>query len=95
MSAAITAVVVSFADPDACSRAITSLLAQSPAPIEVLVIDNDPAGATARALSAFEIAPNVRIVHPGANLGYTGAANLAAREAHGEWLFFLNPDAVA
>ena len=39
--------------------------------------------------------PIVRTLHPGANLGYVGAANLAAGEARGEWLFFLNPDAVA
>jgi GT2 family glycosyltransferase len=95
MGAAITAVVVSFADTAASSRAIESLLEQTLEPIEVLVIDNDPGGATARALAGDRISPEVRIVHPGANLGYTGAANLAAREARGEWLFFLNPDAVA
>ncbi len=91
----ITAVVVSFADPVACSRGIESLLGQSLPPVEVLVIDNDPGGATARALAMSRISPNVRIVQPGVNLGYTRAANLAAREASGEWLFFLNPDAIA
>jgi GT2 family glycosyltransferase len=95
VSTAITAVVVSYADPAASLRAVESLLEQSLAPIEVLVVDNDPGGATARALAADTISPAVRIVHPGANLGYTGAVNLAARKANGEWLFFLNPDAVA
>jgi GT2 family glycosyltransferase len=96
VSAAITAVIVSFGDATASSRAIESLLEQSLAPVEVLVVDNEPAGKTARTLAAdYRISPDVRIVHPGANLGYTGAVNLAAREARGEWLFFLNPDAVA
>ncbi|MFZ1926735.1 MAG: glycosyltransferase family 2 protein [Solirubrobacteraceae bacterium] len=95
MSAEVTAVVVSFADPDACATAIHSLLDQSLRPIEVLVIDNDPAGATVGSLAAGLPSASVRVVHPGANLGYTGAANLAAREARGEWLLFLNPDAVA
>ncbi len=95
MRAAITAVVVSFADVAASARAIESLREQSLAPVEVLVIDNDPAGATVDALSALQISSNIRIIHPGANLGYTGAVNLAAREAKGDWLFFLNPDAVA
>jgi GT2 family glycosyltransferase len=95
MTPAITAVVVSFADPAACARAIQSLVDQSPAPVEVLVVDNDPGEVTTTALVDSPISPNVRIVHSGANLGYTRAANLAAREASGEWLFFLNPDAVA
>jgi GT2 family glycosyltransferase len=95
MTEEITAIVVSFADPIASTRAIQSLLDQSLAPTEVLVVDNDPKGATARALGACQTPRSVRIVHPGVNLGYTGAANLAAREASGEWLFFLNPDAVA
>lgn len=95
MTAAITAVVVSFADPAAAAMALRSLLDQSLAPVEVLVVDNDPRGATACALAAGQISPEVRILHPGVNLGYTGAANLAAQEARGEWLFFLNPDATA
>lgn len=95
MAAAITAVVVSYADPAVTERALESLLDQSLEPVEVLVVDNDPEGATARALSAAQLSSRVRILHPGANLGYTGAANLAAQEASGEWLFFLNPDATA
>jgi GT2 family glycosyltransferase len=94
MPAEITAVVVSFADPDATVGALRSLLDQSPAPTEVLVVDNDPRGATKRALADARLAPSVRILHPGRNLGYTCAANLAAARASGEWLFFLNPDAV-
>ena len=95
MATAITAVVVSYADPTATIGALHSLLGQSLAPAEVLVIDNDPRGATADALAGEPIAAAVQIVHPAANIGYTGAANLAAREASGEWLFFLNPDAIA
>jgi GT2 family glycosyltransferase len=95
MSASITAVVVSFADPAATTRALQSLLDQSVAPVELLVVDNDPDGATTRALTDHEISPDVRMLHRGANLGYTVAANLAAREAVGDWLFFLNPDATA
>ncbi len=95
MDAAIAAIVVSYADPVAPARAIQSLLRQSRVPAEVLAVNNDPEGATARALAASGISSKVRIVHPGANLGYTGAANLAARAASSEWLFFLNPDAVA
>ena len=87
---------MAFADPQACERAIESLLEQSLAPAEVLVVDNDPGGATAKTLAAKSISANVRVLHhPGVNLGYTRAVNLAAREARAEWLFCLNPDAVA
>ena len=95
MAVSITAVVVSFADPAASAKAIQSLTGQSSAPIEVLVVDNDPLGAGAGALAGGPSVPSMRIVHSGVNLGYTGAVNLAAREASGEWLFLLNPDAVA
>jgi len=95
MPAAVTAVIVSYADPAATARTLRSLLDQSLAPIEVLVIDNDADCATARTLTGEGTSPSVRTVCPGTNLGYARAVNLAAREAVGEWLFFLNPDAVA
>jgi GT2 family glycosyltransferase len=96
MRATITAVVVSFADPTATVAAVHSLLAQSHAPLELLVVDNDPQGAMSRTPMPGEgSSTSVRIVHPGTNLGYTGAVNLAAQEAIGEWLFLLNPDATA
>jgi GT2 family glycosyltransferase len=91
----IAAIVVSYADPAATRKAVWSLLDQSSPPREVLVVDNDPAGATRRALDGEETSAGVRVLHPGVNLGYTGAANLAAGQAQGQWLFFLNPDAVA
>lgn len=92
MDCAITAVVVSYASPGAAAQAARSLLTQSLAPCEVLIVDNDPQGAVA---AGGQMPPEVRILHPGENLGYTGAVNLAARHARGEWLFFLNPDAIA
>ncbi len=95
MAAAITAIVVSYSEPDASIRAIRSLLDQSLRPAEVLVVDNDPDGATVRALGLAALSRGVRVLHPGVNLGYTGAVNLAAGQAEGEWLFLLNPDAVA
>lgn len=91
----IAAIVVSYSDPLATGRAVRSLLDQSLTPAEVLVVDNDPEGATLRALTNGEFPRSVRTLHPGVNLGYTSAANLAAQQAEHEWLFFLNPDAVA
>lgn len=95
MAEAVSAVVVSYSDPAASIRALDSLLGQSNPPSEVLVVDNHPERLFARALSGWESRDRVRLVHSGQNLGYTAACNLAAAEAHGDWLFFLNPDARA
>jgi GT2 family glycosyltransferase len=95
MHTPVTAVIVSFADPTAAAAALHSLLEQSLPPAEVLIVDNHPDGLTSRSLATAQLPAHVKILQPGANIGYTGAANLAAREAEGEWLFYLNPDAVA
>ncbi len=95
MAALVTAIVVSFADARACASAVESLTEQSLAPDEVIIIDNDPGGATLHTGVSERLTPDVRIVHTGSNLGYARAANLAAQKAAGEWLFFLNPDAIA
>ncbi|MBV9000423.1 MAG: glycosyltransferase family 2 protein [Solirubrobacterales bacterium] len=91
----VSAVIVSFSDPDATRRAVDSLLSQSSPPIEVLVLDNHPKRLTATAIAGWSQDPRVRLIHSGQNLGYTAACNRAAANAAGDWLFFLNPDARA
>ena len=91
----VSAIIVSFSDPEATRRAVDSLLAQSHPPAEILVADNHPDARTANAMSAWHPDARVRLVHSGENLGYTGGCNVAAAQARGEWLYFLNPDARA
>ena len=91
----VSAIVVGYSDPGATARAVESLLGQSHPPLEVLVVDNDEAARVSAELERRRFPPSVRVVSSGENLGYTRAANLAAVAAEGDWLLFLNPDAVA
>jgi GT2 family glycosyltransferase len=95
MATTVSAVVVSFSDAAATRRAIESLLGQTRPPIEVLLVDNHPKGHTAAAFPAWRFDDRVRLLHSRENIGYTRACNLAAVQARGDWLFFLNPDARA
>ncbi len=70
-------------------------MAQSEPPAEILVLDNHPDALTASAMADWPEEPRLRLLHSGRNLGYASACNLAADQACGDWLFFLNPDAHA
>jgi GT2 family glycosyltransferase len=91
----VSAVIVSFSDPEATRRAIESVLDQTVAPLEVLVVDNDPLARLATLLPRWNLDPRVSLLHSGENVGYTAACNCAAAQARGDWVFFLNPDARA
>lgn len=85
----VCAVVVSYSEPAATRRAVASLRGQTHPPAAIVVVDNGEGPG----LGAVD---GARVVRPGANLGYAAGANLGAREAGTtDWLFFLNPDAVA
>lgn len=82
----VTAVVVAFRHPpEVLARLVHALARQTVTPREILLVDN---GGTARAPEGVD----VRLLQPGRNLGYVGACNLAATEAAGDWLLFVNPD---
>jgi GT2 family glycosyltransferase len=57
----------------------------------VIVVDNGDGGPE---VQEAEARAGVRVLSPGENLGFTGGANLGAREAAGDVLVFLNPDTV-
>lgn len=88
----VSAVVVGYLDPAATVQAILSLQRQTWAPDEILVVDNHPARSISGAVEDME---RVRVVSAGSNLGYTRGVNAGAAHAVGDWLVFLNPDAVA
>jgi GT2 family glycosyltransferase len=89
----ITAVIVFYeGEPEEVAAAIDSLLAQTRAPTEILVIDNGPSGLAEQLRGQ---PPHVKVITPGSNLGYAGGVNLAADLATGDYLMCLNPDARA
>jgi GT2 family glycosyltransferase len=88
----ITAVLVSYDEtPEQLRLAVDSLLAQSRAPAEILIIDNNPGRSSAPELRDY--APGVTLIEPGSNIGYAPAINLAAAHASGDYVLTLNPDA--
>lgn len=74
-------------------RAIKSALAQSHAPLEVIVIDDgssDGTSAVVGALAATE--PRIRLIRQAPNLGGAAARNRGIDAAAGEFLAFLDSD---
>lgn len=62
---------------------------------EILIVDNGNATSEAAFIARFvEETPKARHILTGANLGFGRAANIGAREASGDHLLFVNPDAV-
>jgi GT2 family glycosyltransferase len=90
----VSVVIVSFNTRDLLHAALASLPAAAGGrSIEVLVVDNRSSDASAQ-MVAREF-PWVRLIEPGANLGFARANNLAFREARGRFVYCLNPDTVS
>jgi GT2 family glycosyltransferase len=84
----LSVVIVAYGTGPALSRCLDSLAGEAD---EVIVVDNGNGGHEIEDAGGRE---GVRVVAPGANLGFTGGANLGAAEATGETIVFLNPDTV-
>lgn len=62
-------------------------------PVEVCVVNNSPGdGVAAWMATAF---PAVKLIEPGANLGFGRANNAGFRATSGECVLFLNPDTIS
>ena len=88
----VSGIIVTYKEVDLTLAAIASLEAQTVGLHEVIVIDNDPEHSAKEPIAGRW--PQVKILNAD-NVGYAPACNLAAAQATGDWLFFLNPDAEA
>lgn len=88
----LTIIVVSYNTREMTLECLRSIRAETRAPHEVIVVDNDSQDGSAAAIAA-EF-PDMRLMAETVNHGFAKANNLAAREARGEYLLLLNPDTV-
>jgi GT2 family glycosyltransferase len=91
-AARATVLVVTFNHRDVVPRCLDALRATIGPADEVIVVDNASADGTADLIATRY--PWVRLVRSPHNGGYGAANNLGAGLARGEYLVFLNPDAV-
>jgi GT2 family glycosyltransferase len=88
---AVTVVVVTWQGAHLLGPCLDSLAGQT-LPHEVVVVDNASTDDTAAVLAAH---PDVRVIANEENLGFAGGAQQGLDAATGEWVAFLNNDAVA
>ena len=92
----VTVAVPTFRRPDLLADTVRSVLAQTfDGPVELIVVDNDPASGGATALLAAIPAlerTNFRYFVNAENIGMFGNFNRCIELARGEWLTILNDD---
>ncbi len=91
--AELSVVIVTYRNAAQITSCLRSIgLAAAPVSMEVIVVDNSSGDGTAAAARA--ALPSARVVERQVNDGFTGGCRVGADMAAGQWLLFLNPDAV-
>jgi GT2 family glycosyltransferase len=87
----VSVIIATWNAADVLGACLDSVLAQEvPGGFETIVVDNASTDDTASLLRRYD--GSIRVIANDHNAKYAGANNMAAREARGEVLFFLNSD---
>jgi glycosyltransferase involved in cell wall biosynthesis len=91
---AISVVIATFERPEACERALRSVLAQTVAPLEVLICDDGSADETPQRFGEWERrCEQVRYLRVPTNTRTPASArNLGIANARADWVAFLDDD---
>ncbi len=90
----LSVIIVNFNSGARLTRCLEHLSRQTYRDFEVIIVDNASVdGSLDEALEAAPTPLIPRAIRSDTNSGFAAANNTAAREANGDWLVFLNPDA--
>lgn len=90
----LSVIIVNYNSGARLARCLAHLGRQTLRDFEIIIVDNASGdGSLEAALAAAPAPPFPRAIRSETNAGFSAANNVAAREARGDWLVFLNPDA--
>jgi GT2 family glycosyltransferase len=87
----VTVVMLAYGPEPWLVPAARAALASTDLDLDVVVVDN---GCTSDAVDVVKGLPGVRVLRPEGNIGYAGGCRLGAAEATGDYLAFVNSDAI-
>ncbi len=91
MTASVTAVVLAYGGEALLEEAVGAVLASNDIEIDIVVVDN---GCTSDAIDRVKGLTGVRMITPETNTGFSGGCVRGAAEATGDYLAFVNSDAI-
>src|SRR5713101_3612017 len=91
MTATVTAVILAYGAEEWLEEAVRAALASREVDIDVVVVDN---GCSSDAVDRVKGLAGVRVITPDTNTGYSGGCDRGAADAAGEYLAFVNSDAI-
>ena len=87
----VTAVILAWGDEPVLEESVRAVLASEDVRPDVVLVDN---GCTSDAVEVLSSVSGVTVLRPGTNLGFATGCNHGARAATGEFVAFVNGDAV-
>ncbi len=87
----VSAVVLAWKTEPFLRRCVHALIDSTDAVVDVILVDN---GCTNDDVAVLAGLPQVTVVRPGENLGFSGGCNAGAEAATGEYLALINSDAI-
>jgi len=90
----VSIIIVNWNTYDDTANLVKSLLETNISQEIIIVDNNSPKGDGKRLSKTFSGIEQVIVILAEANLGFPKACNIAANQAHGELLLFLNPDTI-
>jgi GT2 family glycosyltransferase len=84
-------VVLAYGEEPWLDRTVRAILDSTGVDVDVVLVDN---GCTSDAVDQIKGTAGVRVIRPDGNTGYSGGCHVGADEADGDYLAFVNSDAI-